>query len=473
MDHFDLVILGAGSGNTVLDDRFAHLRVAVIEDGPWGGTCVNRGCIPSKMYVQPADLLDAARHGRRLGVRGGSAQADVVDWPEVRARVLARIDTLAEEGRAFRESQDHVTVLAGSAAFVSPRVLRVTLADGTSVDVEGDDVVLAAGGRPVEPDIPGLAEAGYHTSDTIMRLEELPRRFGVLGGGYVGSELAHVLHAYGAHVVQVESSDVLLSTHDADVARHVTDAVTPRWDVRLGTTLDRVSAAPDGASVLHLSGGAEVEVDAILVATGRRPNSDRLALDVAGVEVDDETGLVVVDAHQRTTAAGVWALGDLSSPEPLKHVANQDARVVQHNLLHPDDLIVSDHRHVPQAAFTSPQVASVGLTEAQAREQGIDVAVGRHEYADTAYGWSLQRDPEDRSPDATGFVKLLGDRGTGLLVGAHVVGKDAAILIQPLIMAMSLDRPVAGLARAQYWIHPALTEVVENALVDLEEQLGG
>jgi mycothione reductase len=203
-------------------------------------------------------------------------------------------------------------------------------------------------------------------------------------------------------------------------------------------------------------------VDVLLFATGRTPNSDLLDLEVAGVEVDED-GFVVVDAYQRATAPGIWALGDISSPLQLKHLANQDARIVQHNLLNPGSLQVSDHRFVPSAVFSSPQVATVGLTEQQARDRGIDVAVSTRDYGDVAYGWAM----EDRDH----FAKLVADRSTGALVGAHLIGPQASILIQPLVQAMSFGQPVAGLARGQYWIHPALAEVVENALLTLEEHL--
>ncbi|MBJ7531067.1 MAG: FAD-dependent oxidoreductase, partial [Nocardioides sp.] len=291
-----------------------------------------------------------------------------------------------------------------------------------------------------------------------------------VGGGYIGAELAHVFAAYGATVTQVESGEALISNQDHDISQTFTRIVSQRWDVRLGTSLERVSRAA-GGTVMHLDDGSEVEVDALLLAIGRRPNGDLLDLDRAGVETDD-TGRILVDEHQRTSAEGVWALGDASSPEPLKHVANQDARVVKHNLLHPDDLRVSDHRFVPNAVFASPQVAAVGLTEAQAREQGLDLAVARHEYGDTAFGWALEAD--DRHGEAAGYVvKLLADRATGRLVGAHLLGPQASVLVQPLIQAMSFGQPVADLARGQYWIHPALTEVVENALLALAGELAG
>ncbi|HET6625443.1 MAG TPA: mycothione reductase, partial [Nocardioidaceae bacterium] len=172
------------------------------------------------------------------------------------------------------------------------------------------------------------------------------------------------------------------------------------------------------------------------------------------------SGLVVVDDFQRTTAEGIWALGDVSNPYQLKHVSNAEARVVQHNLLHPDDLVRADHRFVPSAVFTSPQIASVGLTEREAAAQGVAFVSSRQAYGDTAYGWAME--------DQTSFAKVLADPGTGLLLGAHLLGPQASNLIQPLIQAMSLGQTAHDVARGQYWIHPALAEVVENVLLGLD-----
>jgi mycothione reductase len=188
-------------------------------------------------------------------------------------------------------------------------------------------------------------------------------------------------------------------------------------------------------------------------------NSDTLDLATTGVEVD-ENGLVRVDEHQRTTADGIWALGDVSSPWQLKHVANHEARVVQHNLLNPDDLMASDHRFVPQAVFSGPQVASVGLTEQACREQGLRYAVGQRDYGSVAYGWAME--------DTDHFAKVIADPATGQLIGAHIIGPDAANLIQPLVQAMSTGLDLLTMARGQYWIHPALAEVIENALLAVE-----
>jgi mycothione reductase len=198
----------------------------------------------------------------------------------------------------------------------------------------------------------------------------------------------------------------------------------------------------------------------LLVATGRTSNGDTMDPARGGIDVDDD-GLIVVDPYQRTTAEGVFALGDVCSRQQLKHIANSDARVVQHNLLHPDSMIANDRRFVPRAVFSMPQVASVGLTEAEAAERGIDYVVSKQDYGETAYGWAME--------DHDHFVKLIADAASKLLLGAHLVGPQASSLIQPLIHAMSFEQPAPEVARGQYWIHPAMTEVIENALLGLSD----
>ena len=210
---------------------------------------------------------------------------------------------------------------------------------------------------------------------------------------------------------------------------------------------------------LTLTDGSDLETDVLLVATGRRPNSDRLGLENTGVEVVDR--VIRVDEHQRTTAAGVWALGDVANHHQLKHVANHEGRTVQHNLLHPDDLVASDHRFVPAAVFTHPQIATVGLTEQAVRAQGREYRVKVQDYADVAYGWAMDSDPGES------LVKVISDASGERLLGAHLIGPQASNLIQPLIQGMSLGSTVSEMARGQYWIHPALAEVVENALLGL------
>ncbi|MEU9860675.1 mycothione reductase [Streptomyces sp. NPDC047971] len=461
MRHHDLVVIGAGSGNAVVDDSFADLDVAIVEERWFGGTCLNSGCIPSKMLAHTAHV---ARTVREAGTYGVAAEQGEVRWRAARDRVFGRLDAERDEGRRGREDADFITVYEGRARFTGPRTLRVQRADGAH-DISAEQVVVAAGGRPLIP--PPVARSGlpYETSDTVMRVDAPPRRLAILGGGYIAAELAEVFTATGSTVTIVEQEPRLLGPQDETVVERFTEVARRRYDLRLGRELATVDGRP-GALRLLLDDGSTVEADMLLVAAGRVPNSDLLDLESAGVATHDD-GRVVVDSHQRTTAEGVLALGDICSPVPLKHVANREAEVVAHNLRHPDDLITCDHALVPAAVFTEPQIASVGATEQECRDRGLDHVVGMTDYGDTAYGWAME--------DTTGFCKVLADPGSGRLLGAHLMGAQAPTLIQPLVLAMTLGIDAATLALSPYWIHPALTEVVENALLDLglDHVLGG
>ncbi|QES46950.1 mycothione reductase [Streptomyces venezuelae] len=450
----DIVIVGAGSGNAVVDERFSHLDVAIVDEGPFGGTCLNRGCIPSKMLVHTADTAEGVREAGRFGV---DAALHGVRWADVRDRVFGRVDREAAEGEEDRRRSPYVHVYKGQARFTADRTLLVETGDGT-VTIRGEQVVLAAGSRPAVP--APVAESGlpFETSDTVMRLDSPPRRLAVLGGGYIAAEIAHVFHAAGSSVTVIEQEDTLLADQDEDVAAAYTEIAADRYEVRTGAALTRVEGTP-GRLRLVLDEGTTVAADTLLVAVGRTPNSDRIRAGRAGIALHDD-GRVVVDGCQRTTAPGVFALGDVCSPYPLKHVANREAEVVAHNLLHADDPVRAGHEAVPAAVFTRPQIARVGRTERECREEGLDYAVAVRRFADTGYGWALE--------DTTGFCKVLADRGTGLLLGAHILGPQAATLIQPLVVAMSMGIGAAALARTPYWIHPAPTEAVSNALLDLD-----
>ncbi|MFZ8998465.1 MAG: mycothione reductase [Ilumatobacteraceae bacterium] len=451
-EHFDLIIIGSGSGNSI-PDHLADHRIAVVERSTFGGTCLNVGCIPSKMFVLPADRAVEAADSARLGI---DVRFHGADWRAIRDRIFGRIDAIAESGRNYRASgTPNVTLIEGTARFVGDRTLDV---EGRRIT--GEHVLVAAGSRPVVPPIPGLTETGFHTSDTIMRLDELPNRLGIIGGGYIAVEMGHVFSGLGSQVSIFNRSELLLRAHDREIAERFTEVFRDRVDLHLEHLPSRIERR--GSTIVVHCAGEEVEVDALLVATGREPNSDLLDVDLGGVACHHH-GTIVVDEHQRTSAPNVWAVGDIANEFQLKHVANHEAAVAFWNIAHPDDLRTTDHSAVPAAVFSHPQVASVGLTEEQARSRGIDLVVGRRDYAGTAYGWALV--------DDTSFAKVLVDRTNGSIIGAHIIGPQAATLIQPLVQAMQFRQSAAEIADEPYWIHPALTEVVENALLDAVGQL--
>ena len=446
-ESFDLIIVGSGSGNSIpsyLDDW----NIALVERDVFGGTCLNRGCIPSKMFVYPADVALASRESAKLGI---DTQFNGADWPAIRDRVFGLIDPIVSSGRDYRATgSPNVTLIEGTAAFVDERILDV---EGRRITAP--NILLAAGARPVVPPIAGLMETGFHTSDSIMRLPELPARLGIIGGGFIAVEMGHVFSGLGSQVTIFNRSNTLLREFDQDISSTFTEVFGQRVDLMLGHVPTKVERVADGIKITCAVG--EVVVDELLVATGREPNSDLLDVDAAGLECHHH-GTVAVDDTMATNVEGIWAIGDLANNYQLKHLANAEAAVAFWNIAHPDDLRHQSYKAVPSAVFSNPQVATVGLTEQEALKQGRSFRVGRRDYGGTAYGWAMA--------DTSGFAKVLVDDETGLIIGAHVLGQQAASIIQPLVQAMQFDQRADEVAREVFYIHPALTEVVENALLD-------
>lgn len=457
-EHYDVAIIGTGSGNSILTPDFDDKKVAIIEEGTFGGTCLNVGCIPTKMFVLAADAALQAREAKDLNV---DLEFHGADWKAIQKRVFAdRIDQIASGGEAYRRGGEcpNVTVYDMHASFVGPKTL-VTGQGGVEKHISADTIILAAGARPF---IPEWAEGvPFHTNEDIMRLEELPKSLTIVGGGFIAMEFAHIFDGLGCEVTIVNRSP-LMRALDTELHERFNKLANERFTTHIGRTITSARER-DGHVELVLDDDTVVASEALLIATGRIPNGDRLEAAAGGVELRED-GRVKVDEYGRTTAEGVWALGDVSSPFQLKHVANAEQRAVTHNVLATmrgsDELVPMPHKHVPYAVFTHPQIAVVGMTEQQAREAGFDVTVKVQNYGDVAYGWALE--------DKTGLVKLVADRATGKLLGAHLLGPQASTLIQQLITVMAYDLDLRDFVRSQYWIHPALPEVVENALLGLD-----
>ncbi len=446
-DSFDLIIIGSGSGNAI-PESLAAWKIALVERSTFGGTCLNVGCIPSKMFVLPADVAEIAKHGPELGVDTSFAG---VDWPGIRDRVFGRIDPIAEGGREYRSNgTPNVELIQGTARFVAEKTLDV---EGRTITA--DKVVVAAGSRPTMPPIQGLSTVRFHTSDSIMRLDSLPGRLGIIGGGFIAAEMGHVFAGFGTAVTLFNRSPRLLRAQDGEISDRFTEVFGHRVELCLGHIPERVHQ--DGETIVVTSKGETYEFDELLVAAGREPNTDLIDAAAGGLETH-HNGRLMVDQTMETNVPGVYALGDIANDWQLKHVANAEANVVFSNLANPESPITIDYSAVPSAVFSHPQVASVGLTEEQAITAGRDYRVGKRDFGGTAYGWALE--------DTTSFAKVLVDDATDLIIGAHIIGPQSATLIQPLIQAMQFGQTATDLAERVFYIHPALTEVVENALLD-------
>jgi mycothione reductase len=485
LTHYDLLLIGTGSGNMFLDERFSGLSIAIAEEWHFGGTCLNVGCIPTKMFVYPATLAEQAEHADRYNLSPTQPQ---VDWTALQERIFSRIDAIEAGGREYRsgDEQPNITVAPEHVHFTGEK--SVVTASGE--EITADRIVIAAGAHPVIPAIPGLdrdrvdtEDFPVFTSNTVMRRPAPPKRLVIIGSGIIAMEFAHVFAAFGTEVTVLARGAHLLGNLDEEASAEFTRIFESTHTVLTGAQTKQIDISDDEVTLTLEPSGRLAEVDlpetiaadGVLVATGRVPNTAELDITAAGFDVTTGARLSV-DDQQRVLAdgspvPGVFALGDICSPHQLKHVANHEAKVVGANLAadvaagepgsaRTEDLVSVNHHAVPGAVFSSPQVAYVGMSEQEARDAGHDVTVKVQQYSDVAYGWAMADDP--------GIVKIIADRASRLILGAHIVGHEASIIIQPLIQAMAFGQRADEVATGQYWIHPALPEVIENALLGLE-----
>lgn len=453
MQEFDLIIVGSGSGNSIPSPELDGWKIALVERDVFGGTCLNRGCIPSKMFVYAGEVAENIRHAAKYGI---DAQVNSVDWPSIVQRVFGRIDPIAAGGEDYRTNQcDHITVFRGSGAFVDHKVLEVN-----GERITAPKFLLGAGARSFIPPHDGLDQVPFHTSDTVMRLPQLPERMAIIGGGYIASELGHVFGALGTDVTIINRGPILLRYEDDDISARATEIYGSRFRLLMGHE-QPPTYRQDGAETVITGVAAgeayECRVDVVLVATGRIPNGDEL--NVAATGVDTDGSRVLVDDTMQTNVEGIYSFGDLSNPFQLKHLANLEAKVAFHNVTDPDELRHVDPSLTPHAVFGYPQIASVGLTERDVKAQGIPYVSAIKNYGDTAYGWAME--------DTESFVKLIAHAETRLLLGAHIIGPQSSTLIHQLIQGMAFGQTVDEMAAGFMYIHPALNEVVENALLEL------
>ncbi|KPK47949.1 MAG: dihydrolipoamide dehydrogenase [Dehalococcoidia bacterium SM23_28_2] len=452
MQSFDLIVIGSGSGLTVSSEAAdLGLAVAVVEHGPFGGTCLNRGCIPSKMLIHSADVMETIRRADLFGI---SAQVSGVDWDFIVRRVANTIDADAQAIEEANRQHPNITVFKDTGRFVGRKALEV---GGKRITAE--TIVIAAGTRPRVPDIDGLTDVPFVTSDEALRLPKQPRRLAIVGGGYIAAELAHFFGALGTEVTIVHRRPRLLRLEDDDVSALFTEVYQRRFTMLLNTVVRR--AYRDGETIaLELASDGQqrtLTTDALLLAVGRVPNTDLLDVAQTGVAVNDR-GFIKVDEYLETDVPGIWALGDIVGRYLLKHSADLEAAHVAQNILNSENKMPVDYHAMPHAIFSSPQVASVGLTERQAQEQGLPYVAGTYKYYDTAYGFSIE--------DKDGFAKVIAQRETGEILGCHIIGSEASILIQEVANAVRMRLTTEAISQAIY-VHPALPEVVQRAFHSL------
>jgi len=461
MQEFDFLVIGSGSGLDVANVAANQGQsVAVVEKGPLGGTCLNRGCIPSKHLLYHADVLETIERADEFHI---DATVDGVDFADIVREVNEEVEADSESIRSGLRSSSQHELFEGEGRFVDDRTVEVSGGEDDGARLRADTVLIAAGTRPSVPPIDGTDDVEFLTSTEALQLETPPEHLVIVGGGYIAAELGHFFGTFGSEVTVVGRRPNLLPEADAEVAEAFTDRYADRFTVHTGHAATAVSE-DDGHVTVEarpyqygddgiVEGADPVTVtgDELLVAAGRVPNTDTLNLDAAGVETDAR-GFVETDEYLRTTAEGVWALGDIVGEYLLKHSANHEARAVARNVFGNEPEPV-DYSAMPFAVFASPEVAGVGASESDLRAAEREYATNTYRYGDTARGDAMK---------AEGFVKVLIDL-EGEILGCHVIGPEASSLIQEVVVAMKSGSGTVRDVREAVHVHPALPEVVQRA----------
>jgi dihydrolipoamide dehydrogenase len=429
-------------------------EVVLVEESIVGGVCLNVGCIPTKALLRSAEVyrtfLQADRYGLHLDGRV------TPDWPAIQERKQTIVRQLTK-GVEVLLRKANVQVIRGRGRLVASNAVEVTAA-GAAQQVEAGHVVIATGSRPARLPLPGMDLPGVVDSTGALALEAIPRRLLVIGGGVVGVEFADLFDAFGTDVVIVEMLDRLLPLMDAELGQALARSLEKRRiKIHLNSRVTQLEAVEGGlrASVTTPKGEKSIEADRVLVAVGRRPNVEDLGLDTAGVRV--EKSGIPMDARMQTNVPGIYAVGDVTGGSLLAHVAMRGGEVAVENALgHPAAL---DLKTVPWCVYTSPEIASVGLTEAQAREQGYEVQVGR--FPLQANGKALTYDP----PGREGLVKVVSEARFGEVLGLHLVAPHASDLIHEGGLALALEATLDELTTTLHG-HPTLGEAIREAALE-------
>jgi len=455
MERFDVLVIGTGSGMLVASAAVENgFKTAVVDFGAMGGTCINRGCVPSKMLLYPADVTTIIRGAEKIGV---NASVDSIDF----SNIMTRMRTLVNEDSGSQaiavEATPDLKWFKDQGEFIGDYTMQV---GGQTITAEM--IFIVSGARAGVPKVKGIENVDYLTSDSVLELKSPPKKLIILGGGYIGVEYGHFFSGLGTETTIIQRPLRILPDEEPEISELLKLELQKRMQIFTGFEAVEIKQEGNAKTVVarNRADGStqEFTAEALLVATGRVPNSDLLKPERTGVKLD-ERGYVKVNEYLETNMKNIWAFGDAIGKEMFKHVANYEAGIAWHNAVH-DHKAKVDYSATPHAVFSYPQVASVGLKEAEAVQQGYKILVGTALFKDTAMGAAMGM-PE-------GFAKVIVEEHTGKILGGHIVGPEASILIQEIVNAMATEnKSYAPIVQAMH-IHPAMAEVVQQAFGNLK-----
>lgn len=454
MKQYDIIVIGSGAGATIADAAVAQgFKVALVDKAPLlGGTCLNLGCIPSKMLIYTADRIADIQEAKKLGI---IAEIKSIDFGSIMERMRkSRSESQEYVRRGIRESKG-LDLYETEGHFVEDYTLEVN-----GEKIKGTKVFIASGSRPLIPPIKGLGSVEYLTNENVLELKQRPNSLIIIGGGYIAVEYAHFFAAMGTKVTIIEMLDRIAQSEEPEISEVLERELKKRMDIYTNTLAEEVKKIENGVTVItknRVSGKIkEFSAESIMIAVGRRSNADLLKVENTGVQLDKK-GFIKVDDYLETSKKNIFAIGDANGQQMFTHVANREATVAWHNATHKAK-VKMDYSAAPHAVYSHPQIASVGLTEETARKD-YHIRVGRARYWDTAKGEAMMEE--------VGFAKTIVDAHSGRILGFHIIGPYAPELIQEVTNAMASGGGIQSLNEGMH-IHPALPELILKTFENLE-----
>jgi mycothione reductase len=455
MKNYEVIVIGSGCGALISDEASAQgLKVALIDKGPLaGGTCLNWGCIPSKMLIYTADRIVEIEAAKKLGVE---AEVKNIDFHFIMERMRkSRHDSQTHIRKGIRQSEN-LDFYEGEGHFVDEYILKVN-----GEKLKGKSIFIASGSRPFIPPIKGLENVNYLTNESVLELKERPNSLIIIGGGYIAVEFGHFFAAMGTKVTILEMADRLVLAEEVEISKVLKSELSKRIAVYTNAQAEEIKIKGNDVSVITIdrNSGERMEFTAqrLMMAVGRRSNADLLKVENTGVELD-KRGFIKVNEYMETNIKNIFAVGDANGQQMFTHMANREAAIVVQNVFYGNKLKV-DYTAVPHAVYSHPQIASVGLTEEEARKNH-KIMVGRTKYIDVAKGEAML--------EKQGYVKAIIERETDRILGFHIIGPYAPELIQEVVNAITSGGSIEEINQGIH-IHPALSELIPSTLNSLGE----
>jgi len=455
LKHYDIIVIGSGSGAIISDEAAARgLKVALVDKGPLiGGTCLNWGCIPSKMLIYTADRIVEIEEAKKLGIETEIAN---IDFHTIMERMRESRQKDQNQIRKGIKQSKNLDFYEGEAFFVEDYVLEVN-----SEKIKGEKVFIASGSRPFIPLIKGLENVDYLTNESALELDERPDSLIIIGGGYIAVEFGHFFAAMGTRVTIIEMAERLVLSEEPEISEVLSKALGRRRKIQTNTLVEEVKKTNHGVIViakdLSTKKRKKFTASRIMVAVGRISNADRLKVENTHIETD-KRGFIRTDKYLETSRKNIFAIGDANGQQMFRHMANREAEIAVQNAFDESKIEVY-YNIVPHAVYSHPQIASVGMSEAKASEDH-HILIGRTRYYDVAKGQAMI--------EKEGFAKIIADKHTGQILGFHIVGPYAPELVQEVVNAMTSSGGAEEISQGIH-IHPALSELIQYTVSNLEE----